>query len=834
MKKLSFVIVTIAFFCGSLLAQIPLEQHQRIQTLVESRDYKTAYSELRSLAKANKKSFTVNNYDYLSARLSEKLGDLASANANYSNVVKRNSVLREYALWHLSQIARNSGNLMLERIYLQQLLTLSPKSLLSETATTRISRSYFESQDYQAVINRQSVLTQDVSKANSSTTPNPKTRENLVYLGQSYLQSGQSDKAREIFTNLVTNLPNSAQPDDFALAGAKGLDELDGGKENLGKIAPNIGDPEHLRRALIYQFNRNFADARLHYTAIVEKFPASPNVPDALVQIGRGFAQESRFEEALQWYARLLSQFPDHPVAKDALNFSASAYARVGKAKESINRYKEVIDKYIEGKTGVENAERPYLNIVDAMRDENKDSDALKWVEKTREKFAGQLPATIALFAKLRIYLSQTDWTNSLSALDELQTATDLGGTRVPGGTNKAEVNFLKAYCLEQLGRFPEAFSAYLAIPDGRSEYYGWRATEHLLAMAKDAKTSEMVLQKLNEFRAIAGQNVSAANAEAVRQASQNGLRLTDDQSIRQILLESARKAYEFLPNYKNVPNGTLLKLGRQEILKEKSKQIPANFHQAIADELIFLGLYDEGTPELETALRETGQIASAKNESTAGKPPTVNSNPQILYTLAVFYKRGDMANRAVGYIEPLWRNVPADYLLELAPRESVELLYPIPFADSLLASAPSRNVDPRFALSIMRQESRYRADVKSVAAARGLMQFISTTSNQIAVELGKKNFRQDDLYDPPTAILFGSQYLSNIFRQFPNQPQAVSAAYNGGESNVQRWMNRSNSDNPDRYVCEIVFSQSKDYAYKVLANYRVYQMFYDEKLQKK
>ena len=111
---------------------------------------------------------------------------------------------------------------------------------------------------------------------------------------------------------------------------------------------------------------------------------------------------------------------------------------------------------------------------------------------------------------------------------------------------------------------------------------------------------------------------------------------------------------------------------------------------------------------------------------------------------------------------------MPADYVLELAPRDLVELLYPAPYRASLLKHAPSRNVDPRFVLSIARQESRFQADAKSVAAARGMMQFIPATANQIAGELKLTNFAQDDLYNADTAILFGSQYLSNLFKLFP------------------------------------------------------------------
>src|ERR1051326_1771244 len=59
-------------------------------------------------------------------------------------------------------------------------------------------------------------------------------------------------------------------------------------------------------------------------------------------------------------------------------------------------------------------------------------------------------------------------------------------------------------------------------------------------------------------------------------------------------------------------------------------------------------------------------------------------------------------------------------------------MLYPAPFRDALLQNA-SPEVDPRFVLSIARQESRFQADAKSVAAARGMMQFIASTANEIA-----------------------------------------------------------------------------------------------------
>ena len=844
MKKFFFLSL-ILFFTLNISAQNSNEIHSRIHNAVENKDYQTAVNELRNLERADKKLFALNNYDYLLARMSEKSGDLATATANYQTVVNRNSILSEYALRRLAQIARVSGNLMLERIYLRELLTLAPNSLLNEAAGARTARSYFESNDFTATIellNRQiSELQTEESPKSKVQSPksenrnlkadnrNPKVRENLALLGRAYGQSGKLHEAREVFRTLINNLPNSVQPDDFALAGAKGLDELDVGKENFGKKVGQLTDAEHFRRAFIYQFNRNFSQARLHYQAITKFFPQSPDAPDALYQIGRGFAQEGNYNEAINWFERVQAEFPDSDVAKDALSQTASAYSRVNKPKEAVSRYQKFIEKYPDA----DNLERSYLNIVDVLRDKGEDFESLKWTAKTQEIFRGKLPEALALFAQVRIRIAQTDWQNALNDLNALQTFSDLGGTRVAGGTNKTEVAFLRGFVLENLKRYTEAIDVYLSIPDGRNEYYGWRATERLKALAKDEKTMPLVTQKLSELT----QNIETKNAAEQKNSAQAVLRITENSEIRAKMLELLKKSYTNLPDYQKIPEGKLLEFGRKTVLRETRENSVNNYHKNIADELLFLGLYDEGTPELETSLKENGK---AKAEITVDNE--ANSKPKIRnpksndfdYTLAVFYKRGEQANRSVAFAEPLWRNVPADYQIELIPRDQIELLYPAPYADALLQFAPSKNVDTRFILAIMRQESRFRADVKSNAAARGLLQFISTTANKIANELDRENFSQDELYNPPTAILFGSQYLFNLFKQFPRQPQAVAASYNGGEDNIARWLARAKTDNPDRYVPEIVFSQSKDYVYKVMANYRVYQMFYDDKLMAK
>src|SRR5215213_9784807 len=246
--KLSAVFF-IALFAAPVGAQ---DFQQRIRAALENRDYAAVSAELENLQRADKKVFEVNNYDYLLARTAERRGDFAAAMANYQTIVKRNSVLREYALWHLSQTARASGNLLLERLYLGELLATAPNSLLIPAARARTARSSFESKDFDAAIRQLSageplaVITDNQSKTVAAVVPaGEPSRENQALIGESYLQSGKTNEAREVFTKLIANLPNPAQPDDFALIAAKSLDEMDSEKGAFGKTAPKLADMEH-------------------------------------------------------------------------------------------------------------------------------------------------------------------------------------------------------------------------------------------------------------------------------------------------------------------------------------------------------------------------------------------------------------------------------------------------------------------------------------------------------------------------------------------------------------------------------------------------------------
>src|SRR4030095_15427129 len=433
-------------------AQAPESSEQSLRSAVAQGNWATVVTETAKIRTSDPNLFRTANYDYLQARAAEKTGALATAATSYQSVVSRNSRLVGYALWHLSRLARATGNLTEEREQLRRLIPSSfessADSLLYDAAVLRLAESFLESGDFAGAAAS--------GRIGAASRNNPVARESQLILGQALAHAGKSSEAQSVFLKLLMQMPDASRPDDFALQAARELDKL----EKLS-AQPQLSEADRLVRASVYQFTRDFAAARVHYEAVVQQNPQSPTIPNALYQIGRGLYQEGKYPEAITYFQRVFDQFPQSSSARDALGYLASSYMRMKRTDEGLNIYKTLIDRFTDGP----GLERPYLNIIDALHEAARYPEALNWVQQTRNRFKGDIGATLALFAQLRIHLAQNAWQDAIKDADELSKIADLGGTRVPGGTTSAEVNFLRAYALEMLGRTHEAVTAYLAIP---------------------------------------------------------------------------------------------------------------------------------------------------------------------------------------------------------------------------------------------------------------------------------------------------------------------------------------------------------------------------------
>src|SRR4030095_16037998 len=98
---------------------------------------------------------------------------------------------------------------------------------------------------------------------------------------------------------------------------------------------------------------------------------------------------------------------------------------------------------------------------------------------------------TNAIFAALRLYIAEAQWNDAVATADQLLKRSYSKATL----TTPVEVAYLRAFSLEKSGKKDEAFTAYLAVPDGMESYYGWLATQRLSSLAGPAK-ADLVSQR--------------------------------------------------------------------------------------------------------------------------------------------------------------------------------------------------------------------------------------------------------------------------------------------------------------------------------------------------
>ncbi len=153
---------------------------------------------------------------------------------------------------------------------------------------------------------------------------------------------------------------------------------------------------------------------------------------------------------------------------------------------------------------------------------------------------------------------------------------------------------------------------------------------------------------------------------------------------------------------------------------------------------------------------------------------------------------------------------------------------YPLAFWDLIQQKAQDRGLDPYLVLALIRQESLFDTQARSPAAALGLMQLIPPTATRIAKELGLPEPSQETLLGPELNLTLGTQYLKDLLQRYGNSWQKAIAAYNAGESAVDRWQKEIPTDDIEEFVERIPYVETRGYVKLVLRNHDMYKRLYD------
>jgi soluble lytic murein transglycosylase len=158
------------------------------------------------------------------------------------------------------------------------------------------------------------------------------------------------------------------------------------------------------------------------------------------------------------------------------------------------------------------------------------------------------------------------------------------------------------------------------------------------------------------------------------------------------------------------------------------------------------------------------------------------------------------------------------------------EITLPLKHEDIIRQQARDKELDPALIAAVIYEESKFR-DQTSHAGARGLMQITPATARFIARDSGGTSFTQADLATPQVNISYGAYYLRYLMRRYDGDEALAAAAYNAGETNVDKWLARAggadNFDIPD----DIPFPETRAYVEGVVKHRDEYREHYGREL---
>ncbi len=148
-------------------------------------------------------------------------------------------------------------------------------------------------------------------------------------------------------------------------------------------------------------------------------------------------------------------------------------------------------------------------------------------------------------------------------------------------------------------------------------------------------------------------------------------------------------------------------------------------------------------------------------------------------------------------------------------------LRYPTPYEATFRDHAKQRGVDEAWVYGLVRQESRFMADVRSRVGAMGLMQIMPATGQWLAKRAGMKAYQPQNTIKVDTNVSLGVYYMKYLLEELAH-PVLATAAYNAGPSRAKRWRD----DKPLEgaiYAETIPFNETRDYVKKVMSNAQFY-----------
>ena len=154
-----------------------------------------------------------------------------------------------------------------------------------------------------------------------------------------------------------------------------------------------------------------------------------------------------------------------------------------------------------------------------------------------------------------------------------------------------------------------------------------------------------------------------------------------------------------------------------------------------------------------------------------------------------------------------------------------MKMIYPIKYEEIVQKYSTEYNIDEYLIYATIKAESNFNEKAESKKGAKGLMQLIDSTAEEIAESIGI-SLADKNILDPDLNINLGTKYLSSLIKQYSSIELAL-AAYNAGSGNVDKWLQSGTLNQDGSNWTNIPYNETKNYVRKILMDYEIYKKLY-------
>ncbi len=176
------------------------------------------------------------------------------------------------------------------------------------------------------------------------------------------------------------------------------------------------------------------------------------------------------------------------------------------------------------------------------------------------------------------------------------------------------------------------------------------------------------------------------------------------------------------------------------------------------------------------------------------------------------------------------WHDSAIAALGQARSYDDLILRFPVLHTEVVVAQARKYALDPARVMAIIRSESAFAREARSVAGALGLMQLLPGTARETAQRIGLPFSGNAQLFQPRTNIALGAAYLSQVQQGFGGSFVMAAAAYNAGPGRVRQWQG-STCISAEKWIELIPFAETKAYVRRALFYAAIYQWRLDRPL---